>query len=1191
MDTQSLTDTDGEATQILENLARGGANMWRPPAGTAEPEPLLDDSLGSYPKDTSAESSDLYSAAPRHNFYDQPEHDEFFGNEDSQKENTPAPCDNKPSTPGPHPVFSSANSSKSGGKIPASNDNNCVSPDPSSRSSEHATTGLGDVSPEMTNDASRSPFKGNIPLSGPSTKLVSFMSPNSRTISSAPAVAQRRGLLPAKPRPRHPSPPASQDSFIDPLPDPAKAYIASDPQFHIPLDQLGEESQSSVTQSPARATAPDRMSLLRALRRDPSPGHSPARDEEPVVLVPATPSAASSQNSAPQELSLYPQSQDGYLYPNAQAEYSASSSQPDDVNASNSASHDQSQASEPQPWQPTQETESSQSSLEDRYQFPPSTVVATQATEYQETQVASDNGAADAEPTQVEPPSLLSEPMARSTAPSISTNATAGVTRSLLSTIPKEKLGRYKVIATETRGRGRVPEVPVAPPLSGVPEIQTAPLVATQQATSQPARDIRRRGAAPTEDSSDVVPDSEPARLARLESSPPIPLADVVKRTVNLTGREDDDSDLTEIDAYSDDDHHAPSEPSPTVVNKGKAAALAAAPEASEVQVGEKSTPENRGRGRVSRDQVKNGAVQKHKEEEVVPSSVPGEDAKAAAKSITASASGRKAAPKRRTRSKAASKTRKPKAAAKAIPDDRQSDTEADDDEQGGPPGPPKRRDAVREEEEETEPDDIRNGMQVDSQEAMPPPPASRAPSRKRKRPAAVEGPRTRAASRAPTARGSYSPSVASTVDRASKRARTATPSIRSLREPTRVFAQWNDGTYFPGVLNSHRGSGCYEVRFDDGSFKTLEVAKIRLCQLAEGDAVRVPRKAGCEETGKVVEVEGSASRSRVVVEYDRKDGNEIEDLTMADIRIAGRVVNRSWKNRMLVPNAIATVLEGPLRQTLSHSSLKSRTTNRLDGTYFIISNSSTNPHNEKHKADAVSKIKAAGGAFIDDWPSIIPIEGRFLSSGNCWVASHTDLKLGASEKLRKISRVFLLSDDCTTKPKFLMALAFGVPCLHIRWALAPGVDDWRPYLLPAGFSDTLGTRISQRVDFDWGVTGNIMKAIMDNPVAIKVFADKSILCLSDKFVPVQAGATNKIVADDRGTLACVPRIILAMGAKRVEAVTQTRNALQNLKAYDYIVVSSPSDLDTLRQQGLKVANWEWVKDCLIAGRLHNLPE
>ena len=69
-----------------------------------------------------------------------------------------------------------------------------------------------------------------------------------------------------------------------------------------------------------------------------------------------------------------------------------------------------------------------------------------------------------------------------------------------------------------------------------------------------------------------------------------------------------------------------------------------------------------------------------------------------------------------------------------------------------------------------------------------------------------------------------------------------------------------------------------------------------------------------------------------------------------------------------------------------------------------------------------------------------------------------------------------------------------------------------------------------------------------------------------------------------------VPRIILAMGAARVEAVTDLKATSDSLSTFDYVVIKESYDSVSALQDVVCV-HLPWVKDCLIAGRLLPLPE
>lgn len=67
---------------------------------------------------------------------------------------------------------------------------------------------------------------------------------------------------------------------------------------------------------------------------------------------------------------------------------------------------------------------------------------------------------------------------------------------------------------------------------------------------------------------------------------------------------------------------------------------------------------------------------------------------------------------------------------------------------------------------------------------------------------------------------------------------------------------------------------------------------------------------------------------------------------------------------------------------------------------------------------------------------------------------------------------------------------------------------------------------------------------------------------------------------------ALVTRILLCMGASRVEAVAEVRNTSHSLEKYDYVIVKEEKDVGPLRSQRAKCVHFGWVKECLVAGRI-----
>jgi hypothetical protein len=79
--------------------------------------------------------------------------------------------------------------------------------------------------------------------------------------------------------------------------------------------------------------------------------------------------------------------------------------------------------------------------------------------------------------------------------------------------------------------------------------------------------------------------------------------------------------------------------------------------------------------------------------------------------------------------------------------------------------------------------------------------------------------------------------------------------------------------------------------------------------------------------------------------------------------------------------------------------------------------------------------------------------------------------------------------------------------------------------------------------------------------------------------------------SNDEGKEKCraVPRIILAMGAARVEIVASVHHATDTSSSYDYVVIED--DADMLDEYGSSCVLVKWVKACLIAGKLLDVSE
>lgn len=292
----------------------------------------------------------------------------------------------------------------------------------------------------------------------------------------------------------------------------------------------------------------------------------------------------------------------------------------------------------------------------------------------------------------------------------------------------------------------------------------------------------------------------------------------------------------------------------------------------------------------------------------------------------------------------------------------------------------------------------------------------------------------TRASSKVVTraARQAVTPA---TSTRAAKRLRSMASSIRGFdADATRVFALWKqDGHFYSGTVYSHESGAFYRVKFDDGTEGLANLDQMRACEPRVGDDVLFGKRA---RTSKVVDVSKAHSDKLVSISVD----DEIEEVGLGNIRIASKTISYSWKDRALYPEAIISVLS-PVKPKLSPSPSKlsmlsgvsARSTRRklFANTGLVVTLSAGNQNWSKDKTSVMSAIKNTGGAVIDDWQSIIRMDGKHFMGGNRWVINLSEVKWNGNEN---IERVFLLADDSNQKPKFLIALALGIPCVSLAW-------------------------------------------------------------------------------------------------------------------------------------------------------------
>lgn len=263
-----------------------------------------------------------------------------------------------------------------------------------------------------------------------------------------------------------------------------------------------------------------------------------------------------------------------------------------------------------------------------------------------------------------------------------------------------------------------------------------------------------------------------------------------------------------------------------------------------------------------------------------------------------------------------------------------------------------------------------------------------------------------------------------------SKRIRSLPGSLRDIAQSdcTRVFARWPLCEHFyAGFVHSRSSiqSDLYVVRFDDGTECPVHISYLRQSELEEGDEVFV---TGYKQSGRVIATDRWEAEGYVRVRVDT--GGEL-DVKAGSIKIHKSVVEKCWGERLVHENSICTLLQA---QGLNTSASKSTAVNGastskfLKRIGFVVTMKSSDERERTHIFDL---IKNSGGKVIDDWANLFPFSPA--QTDRSWVACQADLK----HKDLGVQTVFLLADEANQKPKYLVALALGIPCVSTKWLVA----------------------------------------------------------------------------------------------------------------------------------------------------------
>jgi hypothetical protein len=295
-------------------------------------------------------------------------------------------------------------------------------------------------------------------------------------------------------------------------------------------------------------------------------------------------------------------------------------------------------------------------------------------------------------------------------------------------------------------------------------------------------------------------------------------------------------------------------------------------------------------------------------------------------------------------------------------------------------------------------------------------------------------------------------------ADRSTPRMASNTPSMvpgaRSTKRnknhystATRVFALWRqDAAYFSGIVFERIGqSDRFKINFDDGDEDLVDLKNLRRLKLQIGDRVSIIES----HEKAIVAIVDEHHQDTVTVRLTEDSSAELE-IKVSGLKIQNRAIRSQWGDRTMNGDEIVTLVSRPKLETPATSLRNSSASlsKKMLSKVGIVVTLSVGSDREREKDMITRIIRTNGGTVLDDWSDIFSLVGEYSSNKKRWVI--TSDNIGAQLK-DDIHQVYLVSDAANAKPRFLTALALGIPCLSVEWlrGLSSGVS------LTAGFDET----------------------------------------------------------------------------------------------------------------------------------------
>ncbi|GHJ84529.1 hypothetical protein NliqN6_0931 [Naganishia liquefaciens] len=471
----------------------------------------------------------------------------------------------------------------------------------------------------------------------------------------------------------------------------------------------------------------------------------------------------------------------------------------------------------------------------------------------------------------------------------------------------------------------------------------------------------------------------------------------------------------------------------------------------------------------------------------------------------------------------------------------------------------------------------------------------------------------------------SHSQTQPSPIRKIATRRKSMTP--RPSLQLRRVMGLW-EGAFYTGTLIGKKGRK-YTVQFDDEpSGYDRSSDELRQCVFHVGDEVslhysmerKLNESGTLEVLGPVddeldmasplladdmLRLRGRHSRIYEVAvkhcTFDEENDEVLNDRFFDEAQLDDMChmsdANAMVRTKKTARDHSVKIVNGKQPNTRPVLRGQARSDSRLDRSRplqnfaFVIS---SNPNVEDKSAMTRSykaKIIGAGGRVMNDFFEFYPKpRGDRISADDIALAKHHHALHGIF--------LLILPPKEPKAPylteKYMMALALGIPCLSALYIDELLDEDettsWRTFLLSAGLSLQLKSEVSQVVNWNAGEgPQHLVKKIDAEGVTRRPFANRSFLISAGinyviPYVCAAMGAESVILSETKTR----SRKGTSVPPSAAPSVISEDSSERSTADVDFIVVPDDAPKSKSKKNAEKICNVEWVKQCLIMGKLYH---